>query len=55
MTVAAKLSLDFLTMRGSGLLKRMLIRGLQLKSHDNPAKLKQGYLLISIGEKKQST
>ena len=50
-SVAAKLSLDFLTMRGSGLVKRVLNRGLNLKTHSNPSKLKQGYLLITVGEK----
>jgi len=50
-SVATKTSLTFLTMRGSGLVKKILIRGLKLTDHAEPSALKQGYLLITIGEK----
>jgi len=50
-SVATKTSLTFLTMRGSKLVKKLLIRGLKLTDHPEPALFKQGYLLITIGEK----
>jgi SAM-dependent methyltransferase len=50
-TVAAKHSLNFLTMPKSKLLKSMLVRILKLGDDSNPAFLRQGYMLISIGEK----
>jgi len=50
-SVATKTSLTFLTMRGSGLVKKILIRGLKLTDHAEPSAFKQGYLLITIGEK----
>jgi hypothetical protein len=49
--VAAKHSLDFLTMRGGGRVRNLLIKGLHLKDHPEASKFKQGYLLISVGEK----
>ena len=51
LSVAAKTSLTFLTMRGSASIKRLLIRSLNLTDHARPALFKQGYLLITIGEK----
>jgi ubiquinone/menaquinone biosynthesis C-methylase UbiE len=50
-TVAPKHSLNFLTMPKSDLFKKMIIRALTLKDDSNPALFRQGYLLISIGEK----
>jgi len=50
-SVAAKTSLNFLTMRGGERIKRLFVRTLGLKDHAKPALFKQGYLLITIGEK----
>ncbi len=50
-TVAAKHSLNFLTMPTGESLKRLMMRFLKLKDHSKPAWLRQGYLLITIGEK----
>jgi SAM-dependent methyltransferase len=49
--VGTKHSLDFLVMRGGPVLKRLLIRGLGLTDHAQPAAFGQGYLLVTIGEK----
>jgi len=49
--VGTKHSLDFLTMRGGPALKRLLIRVLGLTDHAKPAAFRQGYLLVTIGEK----
>ncbi len=51
-TVAAKHSLNFLTMPRGESMKRLIIRLLKLKDHSKPAWLRQGYLLIAIGEKR---
>ncbi len=50
-TVAAKHSLGFLAMPAVGLIKEIIIRALRLEDNSNPAFFRQGYLLISIGEK----
>jgi hypothetical protein len=50
-TVAAKHSLNFLTMPTSDYIKRLIIRLLKMKDHAKPAVLKQGYLLVVIGER----
>ena len=50
-SVAAKTSLNFLTMRGGGLLKRLTTSVLRLTDHPEPSLFKQGYLLITVGEK----
>jgi SAM-dependent methyltransferase len=50
-TVAAKHSLDFLTMPKGDLAKKMIIRALNLHDISSPAHFRQGYILISIGEK----
>jgi SAM-dependent methyltransferase len=50
-TVAAKHSLNFLTMPTSDYIKRLIIRFLKMKDHAKPALLKQGYLLVAIGER----
>ena len=49
--VATKHSLDFLVMRGGPTLKKLLIRLLRLTDHSKPAAFRQGYLLVTIGEK----
>src|SRR5574341_727390 len=51
-TVAAKHSLNFLTMPKGESMKRLIMRLLKLKDHSKPAWLRQGYLLITIGEKR---
>lgn len=51
-TVGVKHSLNFLTMPRGKVLQRILIRLFRLKEHSKPAFLRQGYLLICIGEKK---
>lgn len=51
-TVGAKHSLNFLTIPRGKALQRILIRLFRLKEHTNPEFLRQGYLLICIGEKK---
>jgi len=50
-TVDAQNSLNFLTMPGGERIKNLLIRTLRLKYHSRPVLLKQGYLLVTIGEK----
>ena len=50
-TVAAKHSFNFLTMPKREIIKKLFIRALKLSDHSKPALLRQGYLLISIGEK----
>jgi SAM-dependent methyltransferase len=50
-TVATKHSLDFLTMRGGNFVKKAATRIFRLNNHAQPAKLKQGYLLVTIGTK----
>lgn len=50
-TVGTKLSLNFLKMRGGNRMKEVLIKTLRLKDHSRPARLRQGYLLVSVGVK----
>ena len=50
-SVAAKTALEFLTMRGGSSVRNTLVRLLKLTDHPRPAGLKQGYLLVSIGNK----
>ena len=50
-SVAARHGLDFLTMPCGRELKSILIRGFRLKSHSKPAFLRQGYLVLTAGEK----
>ena len=52
-TVGAQHALNFLTMRGGKKIQRLLPR-LGIKDHPNPVFLKQGYLLVSVGEKAQN-
>jgi hypothetical protein len=49
-TVGAQHALNFLTMRGGETIKKMLIR-FGVRDHPDPVSLKQGYLLVSVGEK----
>ncbi len=51
LSVAAKTSLEFLTMRGGAPIRRTLTRFFNLTDHPRPALLKQGYLLITVGNK----
>ena len=50
-TVAAKHSLNFLTMPKGKQIKGYLIKSLNLADHSKPSLLRQGYLLISVGER----
>ena len=50
-TVAAKHSLNFLTMPGGKILQKVIRQGLNLRDQARPALLRQGYLLVTIGEK----
>ena len=50
-SVAAKTALEFLTMRGGSQVRNALVRLLGLKDHSRPASFKQGYLLVSVGNK----
>lgn len=50
-TVATKHSLNFLTMPKGDLARRIIVRGLGLQDSSEPAHFRQGYILISIGEK----
>ena len=52
-SVAAKTSLNFLTMRGGGFVKGLATTVLRLTDHGQPSLFKQGYLLITIGQKLQ--
>jgi SAM-dependent methyltransferase len=51
LSVAAKTSLDFLTMRCGQTIQKIFIRALRLTDNPRPALFKQGYLLMTIGEK----
>jgi SAM-dependent methyltransferase len=53
-SVAAKASLEFLTMRGGDRVREALVRLLNLRDHGHRARLKQGYLLISIADKRKA-
>ncbi len=50
-SVGTKHSLAFLSMRGGALAQNFLIKSLKLTDHSRPAKLRQGYLLITAGDK----
>jgi|RhiMetdeSRZDD1v2_1073273.scaffolds.fasta_scaffold114540_2 SAM-dependent methyltransferase len=50
-SIAARTSLNFLTMRGSDRIKKLFVRTLGVKDHAQPVLFKQGYLLITVGEK----
>jgi ubiquinone/menaquinone biosynthesis C-methylase UbiE len=51
LTVAARHSLDFLVMPFGDQIKRACIRVLRMRHHVQPAWARQGYLLVTIGEK----
>jgi len=51
LSIAAKTSLSFLTMRGSHTIKKLFVRTLGVKDDARPVLFKQGYLLVTIGEK----
>lgn len=50
-SVGTRHSLDFLTMPGGRIMKRVYGRLLNVQDHPGPASLRQGYLLITIAEK----
>ncbi len=50
-TVAAKHSLNFLTMPGGQSARKVIKTIFNLKDHSKPSLLRQGYLLIGVGEK----
>lgn len=50
-TVAAKHSLDFLTMPGGRSAQNVIGKMFNLKDHSKPSLFRQGYLLIGVGEK----
>ena len=50
-TVAARHSLGFLTMRGGTRAARVLTSTLKLTDHPRPSWLRQGYLLVTTGDK----
>jgi ubiquinone/menaquinone biosynthesis C-methylase UbiE len=49
-TVAARHALAFLTMRGGPRVARLLTHALNLDDHARPARLRQGYLLVTVGD-----
>ncbi len=51
-TVAAKHSLNFLTMPGGRSAQRVIRAVFDLKDHSRPSLLRQGYLLVGVGEKR---
>ena len=53
-SVGARHSLGFLTMRGGGRVARALTRGLRLTDHPEPSWLRQGYLLVTVGDCERS-
>jgi len=53
-SVGTKHSLIFLTMRGGGRVARLLTRVLRLTDHPEPSRLRQGYLLVTIGEQSKT-
>jgi ubiquinone/menaquinone biosynthesis C-methylase UbiE len=54
-SVGTRHALDFLApLPGGRLLARFLIRALRLTRHPRPSSLRQGYLLVTIGEKPSS-
>jgi ubiquinone/menaquinone biosynthesis C-methylase UbiE len=50
-TVDARHSLNFLTMPCGERIKRTVVRALRLRHHSRPALFRQGYLLVTVGEK----
>jgi ubiquinone/menaquinone biosynthesis C-methylase UbiE len=52
LSVAAKTSLEFLTMRGGDSVRKALVRLFKLTDHAQRASFRQGYLLISVGDKR---
>jgi ubiquinone/menaquinone biosynthesis C-methylase UbiE len=54
-TVAARHALAFLTMRGGARVARVLTRALNLTDHGRPARLHQGYLLVTVGDPPATT
>jgi ubiquinone/menaquinone biosynthesis C-methylase UbiE len=50
-TVAARHSLQFLTMRGGARVARLLTRAFNLPDDARPARWHQGYLLVTVGDK----
>ena len=50
-TVAARHSLNFLTMPGGRAAQRILRTAFGPQDHSRPARLRQGYLLVAVGEK----
>ena len=54
-TIAARTSLSFLTMPYNGLIKRIVLYVLRLEDDSRVSLFRQGYLLISIGEKNELT
>lgn len=51
-TVAARHALHFLTMRGGPRAARWLARAFNLRDHSRPARFRQGYLLVTVGEQR---
>jgi len=50
-SLGTKHALSFLTMRGGRRVKDMLIRLLRLRDHSRPARLGQGYLLVTVADR----
>ncbi len=50
-SVGARHSLGFLTMRGGGRVTDLLTRSLGLTDHPRPSRFRQGYLLVTIGDR----
>ncbi len=50
-TLGTRHALNFLTMPGGKYLRSLLLRALRGKCHSEPSFLRQGYLLVTIGEK----
>lgn len=50
-TVAAKHSLNFLTMPGGRLAQKAIQAVFRLRDHAQPSRFRQGYLLVAVGEK----
>ncbi len=51
-TVSYWHAINFLTMPGGTLMQKILRKGFRVTEHSRPSKFNQGYLLISIAEKK---
>jgi hypothetical protein len=50
-TVGAKHSLDFLNIPKGDILRKLISRLLRLTHHPRPSWFRQGYLLMSVGER----